>query len=552
MILRFLKSPYLFLPFLFLFLLQTAPRLWTDSIMRDEAWDLTNGYCYWTQGEVRNQATFFHTPFSFALQSLPLLALNLKSPPKGLDEENRAHVFCFLLNRNQMEKMFFLGRSVSLILGVSIGLLLFLGTRSFGPIVTFFALSLWAFDPTILAWAPTVKTDVPAVFFAYAAAFFFIKSRRSPHIGWSLLSGVILGMAATTKMSCFSLFPACLILEFTTRRPYQNLWRRWFLILLGFSVWLGLLYAPGFFQYPFPWTPFHELLERFRLSASYFGHVYPPFLFGQVSNHGLWFYYLVAFFLKSTITFSALLLLGIGLLLARKIRTEAYVWLFPIFLVVPMATFTWGSLRYLLPAQPFLILIAAFSAQWLWNRPPIGQIKIFRYVAVFLLVAHVLSVAASFPRHLSYFNDAIPQNRRIHLLGGSEFDCGQDYKRLAKTAEQNGWKHIKLASESMTDPSVYGILWNRWTQKDLEGPQSGWVYVTSAAFLQSAPSVYPQTYPIAMSWVRHLAPTRMVGDTLIIHEMPGEISKKDETPLLNSMPYFNYPDPLHPSGTNAK
>jgi hypothetical protein len=333
---------------------------------------------------------------------------------------------------------------------------------------------------------------------------------------------MLLGMAATTKMSCITLFPAWLILEFTIQRPYQNICRRWFYILLGFSIWLCFIYTPGFFQYPFPWNPFHELLLHFRLTTPYFDNFYPPFLFGKASNHGLWFYYPVAFFLKSTLPFSALFLLGVVLLLARKIRTESYVWLFPIFLIVPMTTFSWGSLRYLLPAQPFLIMIAAFSAQWLWNRPPVGQIKIFRYAAILLLTAHVLSVAASFPRHLSYFNDAIPRNRRIHLLGGSEFDCGQDYKRLAKTAEKNGWKHIKLASESMTDPSVYGISWNRWTQQDLDGPQSGWVYVTSAAFLQSAPYAYPQTYPIAMSWVRKLTPTLMVGDTLIVHEIPGK------------------------------
>jgi hypothetical protein len=197
-----------------------------------------------------------------------------------------------------------------------------------------------------------------------------------------------------------------------------------------------------------------------------------------------------------------------------------------------------ASHRYLLPAQIFLIVISAHSAGWLWKRPAIGSIRVFRYLVILLLLAHGLSVALSFPRHISYFNDAVPNSRRMHLLADYDFDIGQDFKRLARTAERLGWKHIKLATESMTDPSIYGIHWKPWSKRDLDGPQPGWTYVTSVAFLQAAPFYYPQTYPIAMSWVRRLPPTMMVGDTLLIHEIPGTIVSPDNSPSLDSVPYF--------------
>jgi hypothetical protein len=538
----FLTIRYLFLPFLCIFLLQTMPRLWSDSAMRDEAWDLTNGYCYWTQGEVRNQSNYFHTPFAHALQALPLLSMNLTPPPSGLHEESRAYYFCSRLNREKSEKMFLLARSVTLLLSVGVGWLLFIAASSLGPLVAFFALFLWAFDPTFLAWSILVKTDVPAAFFSLAAVLVFLKARRLPNNRWSFLTGILLGMAVTTKMSCLGLIPACWTIEFLSPKSRPLPWRRWIFILVGFTSWFYLLYAPGIYQSGSPWTPFHQYLQLFQNSSLIRKDYHAFFFLGHATRPMSFVYYGTMFFLKSTLPYFVLCLLGAILLVTRKIRTENWVWIFPVFLAGPLLAFPMGSFRYLLPAQTFLILLSALAAQWLWDLPSLRGIRFSRYLVILLFLSHGLSVCLSFPRHISYFNDAIPREKRMHLLGDNEFDTGQDWKRLAATAKERGWKNIKLASESMMDPSLYGVSWSFWTEQDLKGPQSGWVYVTSVAFLQSAPIVYPWTYPIAMSWVRRLPPTMMVGDTLLIHEIPGSPVKDVSTPI-NSLPFFIFPPP---------
>jgi 4-amino-4-deoxy-L-arabinose transferase-like glycosyltransferase len=477
----------------------------------------------------------------------------LNPPPQNTYEENRSLYFCTFLNPDKNDRMFLLARSVTLLLGVGVGWLLFLATRSFGPLAAFFALFLWAFDPTFLAWSTLVKADVPAAFFTLASTLLFLKSRHSPHPGgYSFLTGILMGMTVMTKLSCIFLIPAFMVIEFFPKIPFSNLWRRWVFLLAGLLSLIYLLYAPGFFHYGPTWTPFHELIRLFPTPYYVDKEYFPIFFLGHIRKPLGVIYYATVFFLKSTLPFLILFLLGAFLLIARKIRIEPWAWILPLFLILPLLIFSAGSLRYLLPAQVFLIMVSAFSAKWLWDLPKFYGMYVFRYFVLCLLLAHGLSVGLSYPRHISYFNDAVPRNRRMHLLGDSEFDVGQDWKRFAKIAGENGWKHIKIASDSTTNPSLYGVTWSRWTEKDLPGPQSGWVYVTSTAFLQSAPIAYPQTYPIAMSWVRKLPPTLMVGDTLILHVIPGNLLGNDDSPVLNSFPFLLITPPRPSSKPHEK
>jgi hypothetical protein len=149
-------------------------------------------------------------------------------------------------------------------------------------------------------------------------------------------------------------------------------------------------------------------------------------------------------------------------------------------------------------------------------------------------------VAFSFPHHISYFNELIPKSRRLYWLGDSNFDIGQDTKRLAETAREKGWNHIKLAYFGNVDPSLYAMKWDYWTQKDLSGPQPGWIYAVNAAFLQLGPAFIPQAPAILNSWITRHPADGMAGDTWYYFEIPGQISLNDHSPSLASAPLFDY------------
>ncbi len=528
---------WFFLPFLLLFLGQAAPRIAGDSALNDEAWELTNGYAYWTQGEVRHEKTFSHPPFCMALQALPLLSLPLQAPPRGIDEQNRAHLFCFILNQDQAGRMFGAARCVTLLFGLALGWLLFFATRDGGPVLCGSALFFWALDPTFLAWSTAVKNDVPTAFLFLACVLLHRWLGERPSSAAWLGLGVAVGMACTCKMTALALFPSLLALDLFERLPLRELSKRWGLLLLGFSGWLLLLYAPGGSSLAWPWGPFQEFFERLQTARGLQGGIQGSFFLGHVQDLPMWRYLPVAFLLKNPWPFLILLLVALVLVLRRSLALPRHLVLPPIFLGAALLFASPQGVRYLLPAQPFFILWAAYAFKHLWDSASSNYSRAGRFLLAALLGAQALSLVLAFPHHLSYLNGLVPKERRTHLLGNYDLDVGQDFKRLARLARARGWDHIKLASSAMTDPSLYGLPWSRWTQKDLEGPQPGWVYVTTASFLQGAPAYYPQTYPIAMSWVRRLPPTRVMGDTLFIHEIPGKVLK-DGSQVLDSVPYL--------------
>lgn len=155
-----------------------------------------------------------------------------------------------------------------------------------------------------------------------------------------------------------------------------------------------------------------------------------------------------------------------------------------------------------------------------------------------MLLWHGASALASAPHMISYFNDLVSWPCKIYFLGDSNLDMGQDLKRLAGTAQQRHWGRVKLAQfGGAIDPSVYGMRWDYWTQKDQARPQPGQVYAVNLLIIQLGPEFSPQWTPIAQSWVISTPPTGQVGDTWIYFEVPGK-PIPDSSPAIPSVSVF--------------
>ena len=87
------SSLFFYLFFTILFSIQVVPRFWWDSLTNDEPSDITNGYYYLTRGDVVTPHN--HPPLAGALNALPLLFMNLKTPPFSGDVIDRGHFFLF-------------------------------------------------------------------------------------------------------------------------------------------------------------------------------------------------------------------------------------------------------------------------------------------------------------------------------------------------------------------------------------------------------------------------------------------------------------------------
>jgi hypothetical protein len=163
------------------------------------------------------------------------------------------------------------------------------------------------------------------------------------------------------------------------------------------------------------------------------GH--PAGLLGGYSQHGWWYYFPVAFALKTPLPILLLTLAGLawGVLKLRRAREGRL-----LVLLVPPALFTSLlmlstiniGVRYYLPAYPFfLILAGAMLDDLLRTR---GRRRAVAAALVFAAFGWIVGEAArAYPDHMSYMNQSASGAPRWWYLSDSNVEWGDDVRDLA-------------------------------------------------------------------------------------------------------------------------
>ena len=535
------KAPlHWLLGFLLLYIALVLPRIFMESPTNDEPIEITNGYFYW-QGDVVSHN--HHPPLPKLLQALPLkwLSLNAQVGPATPDYLARAYQFFFVLNRNRFELMTRLARCVTLLMGLGIGCLLFFAVRLGPRPVLLSAMGLWLLEPNLQAYSGLAMADVPVTLFFLAAVLAFQRHLEQPGPKWAAIAGLLASLAVTCKFSALVLIPAFLLLEWLKIRRVKDLFQAlskgaadWGWGTLGFLSWIFILYLPGTLLLDGHQEPFAYFLKGLVNMMDYSNVHHPSFFLGTAGRHDHWLYYPAALILKCAVPFLILVCLGLFWKIQGKLDIPSWLWL-PALLafadIIPVQNL---GVRYLLPIYPFLILIAALAAGKIWTEKMKSGKNLGKILVVGLGLWQITSVLANYPGMISYFNDFVPAESKLNLLGDSNLDLSQDLGRLSQTARQRGWTKIKLAQYGLMDPSLYGTAWESWTENDLKGPQPGWVYAVNASFLQLAPVFYPSLIPIASGWMAAMPPTGQIGDTWFYFEIPGN-PMPDSSPALPSV-----------------
>jgi hypothetical protein len=242
--------------------------------------------------------------------------------------------------------------------------------------------------------------------------------------------------------------------------------------------------------------------------------------------------------LKEPLPFIFVLAFTLRLVWFKKIQIPLWQWVPSVFFFIVVLPTPNLGIRYLLPIYPFLFLIAAQGVLWFWRE---GKQKIFyTWLLVGLLLWQTVSVAFNFPHTISYLNEWVPPNRKLHYLADSNLDWGQDLKRLAQKAQERNWGKVKLAYLGAVDPQIYGLDWEPFQKEDLLKPQPGTVYAVNASFYQLGPVAFPSTLPIVESWLNKTEPTGKVADTWYYFEIPGKRSEEKDKSWLPSAPFLQY------------
>jgi len=379
----------------------------------------------------------------------------------------------------------FLIRCVSLLLFFSCtALIVFLWARELlGIRAAAAAVGLFAFCPIVLAHARLATTDMAAccTFFCFFYAVW--RLIRKPGWVWTLVAGILLGLALLAKYSTVLAIPIALcILVFAlagrNRAKSAGAAGPGRLVLFGASVLLiGLLlllaaygftgafdslegktFRSGFFQtlagvpvlnnLPLPLPgPYLEGID-FQKQITETG--FTSFLLGERHYRGVWYYFPLCFVMKMPLPF--LVLLAAGLLALFRIRTAFR--LDRVCLLLPPALFflylVWpntsnAGFRYAMPAIPFLCIAAGGSIRLVTGLKGPARLTAGG-IAIALSLWYLIGTVGIHPHYIAYQNEAAggPENA-WRLVAGSDLDWGQDQEKARE------W-FIEAAKEEKVTP----------------------------------------------------------------------------------------------------
>lgn len=497
------------------------------SVRREsQTWDEANhifaGYRSWTHSDFGLNPE--HPPLLKLFATVPLLSSELKSP----ELENRFFKEdAFLrgkefLYRNDADKILARTRTAATVLTLLAALVVFFATREmFGTGAAFVALVLLTFDPNLLAHGALITTDVGLACFMSLSVYMFYRFVKAPSALRLIAAGVAVGLVLAVKHTGLLVLPILFLLvvgeivrhafgakrENVGRRGLKLLGSLVIITLIGFLIlWSfyrfryearpdGLQLNPPLAEYvqglkPYEAWPVSTAARLRLLPESYLyglvdvkltANYYTSYVLGKVYPHGVWFYFPVAFLVKSTVGVLALFLLTLFVIVTRRVKHGREI----LFLVIPVIFYlavamTVGmniGVRHILVVYVFLYVLIGGAVWALMQKS-----RKWVYAVGVLLLIHAVSSVAAFPNYIAYANELWggPSQTNKYLTD-SNSDWGQQLKSVKQYLDQRGVKECWFVyfAAGVAEPSYYGIpcrplptLNTLWLNEQFEVPNS--------------------------------------------------------------------------------
>jgi len=292
--------------------------------------------------------------------------------------------------------------------------------------------------------------------------------------------------------------------------------------------------------------PYTQYLTGLAMVFSHMAGGHTTYFLGETSNQGWWYFFIIAFLLKTPISvlilvFFALILFaknfittfksytaqgGLNRLSRAHKKITGYIWkhlekfvfvtIILMWIVVGMRSKLNIGLRYILPLYPFIFILI--------GKETIGFIRSIKskakiYLGWLLVILMIWYVAANlyiFPSYLAYFNQFIggPKNGYKYMVD-SNLDWGQDLKRLAHWVDEKGIDKIKVDYFGGGVPEYYlGDKYIKWRSQD--GPTTGWLAVSATYFQTSKwwkKTIGQEDY----TWLEKYEPVEQIGYSILIY-----------------------------------
>jgi len=552
------------------------------SITFDEGPHLAVGYTTLRTGDLRLQPVHIHPPLANVLAAAPLFLQSDLPDPRAVDGWEIASLSAItdavVWQYPEPARIAVAGRLPILWLGVLLGALIYRWAKDLGGwLAGLVALMLYAFDPNCVAHGSLITTDMAAVFFVVATLYVAsqrssVNSQRAVGIGRFVMLGLLLGLSQLAKVSALMLVPVVgvlLVIQAVLGRDQRvsesandgsgmthrasritlHVLRAWVVVfgIAALVVWAGYGFEINVVSgFPFP-LPAGTHVRIFQSLREHYDLGHPTFLMGQVSSHGWWWYFPVAFVLKTPLP---VLILAVWVVWSKvksrkskvESRTERHNWIRTLSLLLFPMLYAVSSLfssvnigyRHLLPLLPFLYVgIGVGSREYgVWSTK--GESRITNYVShitpyCLLLTAYsilfawlIIGTLAVAPHFLTFFNEIAGGARGgYRYLVDSNLDWGQNLWDLRQWMDDHGEDHVYYAHYSPAWLDVYGIDADFLPPDPRAVAFASWnpapgLYAIGATVLQGPYAPDVNTY----AWFRGREPLLRLGNALWLYRVP--------------------------------
>jgi Dolichyl-phosphate-mannose-protein mannosyltransferase len=410
------------------------------------------------------------------------------------------------------------------------------------------SLSLYVFDPNLLAHGQLVTADLPAALMITIALYHFWHFLKLGGNRRALFSALTLGLSQLAKYSCIYLYPIFLVTAgiyyrsaSTTEAPKPGRWhsmtwnlRRWFIAIVFFAAVSVVTINLGFgfdgtgtplsryalkdplfkklqatpvvgnlpLPLPVPYVQGLDLVKFEERMGQAWGNIY---MAGKLrvnhhdgTLHGFPGYYFYAAVFKVPIPTQIIFLVALVSYFlrrgqpARRLRREE------VFLLIPILVY-WVYFNFFFNAQigirhvlPVFALATIFCGRFLADP----ESKLRRYTAVILVIWAAASALSYYPHFISYFNEFVPDRKLAYRhLADSNLDWrGNDWYLT---------EYIRRHPGVIVDPRK---------------PQAGRIIVPVNALVGI--NRRPEEY----RWLReHFTPVDHIAYSYLVYDVPKEM-----------------------------
>ncbi|MBN2085652.1 MAG: glycosyltransferase family 39 protein [Anaerolineales bacterium] len=266
--------------------------------------------------------------------------------------------------------------------------------------------------PRFFFHAHLAALDVPAAGMIMIVTYFFWRTKESARFRYTLGLGIVVGLAAATRINTVLVVPTLLLWALVFRR-------RWYLLI---RLVLSTIFAVPVFFLLWPWL-YYDTVDRLKAFLKVaISWPIPQFYLGQNYMDLPWHFPFVM--AAAVIPLGILILCVLGILRSifrRRDRAFGFLMilgaLIPLLAVASGQTKIYDNDRMLMPAFPFLAVLAGAGFGWVVKSVGalVVRFRIPKFVTPLLAVAAacavwippVQSMVAYAPYWLSYYSETV-------------------------------------------------------------------------------------------------------------------------------------------------